>query len=131
MKNSDDPWDKTRTLLREHLTVPPLRNPDFINSRVREEITRRDRPRPVAPRFSLRWLFWSGATALLTAGVLTALLLPREFSPRSEDEFISQVVSARGGNPQLSITQFRAPDERGVVLWLEGTDYIPSEETVR
>lgn len=132
MKNSDDhEWQKTRSLLREHLTVPPLQNPDFINSRVLEEITRMERPHPSAPAFSLRWLFWSGATALLAAALLTAVLMPREFGLRSESEFISQVISARAEMPQLSVSQFQAPGERGVVLWVEGTDFIPAEEVVR
>jgi hypothetical protein len=132
MKNSDDhEWEKTRALLREHLTVPPLQNPDFINSRVLEEIARSERPRATAPVFSLRWLFWSGATALLVAGLLTAVLMPREFGLRDQDEFISQVVSARAEIPQLSVSNFQAPGGRGVVLWMEGVEYIPAEETVR
>jgi hypothetical protein len=132
MTNSDDhEWQKTRALLREHLTVPPLQNPDFINSRVLAEIERADRPRPAAPGFSLRWIFWSGATALLVAGLLTAILMPREFGLRSEEEFISQVVSARAETPQLSVSKFQVPGERGVVLWVDGVDYIPAEESVR
>ena len=132
MKNSDDPeWQKTRALLRAHLTVPPLQNPDFINSRVLEEITRTDRRRTAAPALSLRWLFWSGATALLAAALLTAVLMPREFGLRSESEFISQVISARAELPQLSVSQFQAPGERGVVLWVEGAEYIPAGEAVR
>jgi hypothetical protein len=132
MKNSDDrEWEKTRNLLREHLTVPPLTNPDFINSRVLEAIEREERPRPAASGWSLRWLFWSGATALLMAGLLTAVLMPREFGLRSHDEFISQVISARAEMPQLSVTGFQVPDGRGVVLWMEGVDYIPAGEGVR
>jgi len=132
MKNSDDhDWQKTRAILREHLTVPPLQNPDFINSRVLAEIEREDRKPSAAPGFSLRWLFWSGATALLTAGLLTALLMPHEFGLRNKEEFISQVVCARAETPQLSVSQFRAPGERGVVLWMDGVDYIPAEEAVR
>ncbi len=132
MKNSDDhEWQKTRDLLRKHLSVPPLQNPDFINSRVMAEIDRIDRLPVVAPRFSLRWLFWSGATALLAAGLLTGVLMPREFGLRNKEEFISQVVSARAETPQLSVSQFQAPGERGVVLWVDGVDFIPAEETVR
>lgn len=132
MKNSDDhEWEKTRALLREHLTVPPLQNPDFINSRVLEEIERMERAPAAAPAFSLRWLFCSGATALLLAGLLTAILMPREFRLRNEEEFISQVVSARAELPQLSVSQFPAPGERGVVLWVDGVDFIPAEEAVR
>jgi hypothetical protein len=132
MKNSDDhEWQKTRSLLREHLDVPPLQNPDFINSRVMEEIERTGRLRPAAPAFTLRWLFWSGATALLVAGLLTAVLMPREFGLRDKEEFISQVITARAETPQLSVSQFPAPGERGVVLWVDGVDYIPAEEAVR
>ncbi len=130
MNNPDESWLKTRDLLREHLTVPPLENPDFINSRVMDEICRPVAPRPT-PRLSLRWLFWAGATALLTAGLLTAVLMPREFGLRDESEFISQVVNARAETPHLSVSQFRAPDDRGVVLWIEGAEFIPAGEPVR
>jgi hypothetical protein len=132
MMNSDDPnWQKTRALLREHLTVPPLAHPDFINSRVLEEIARESRSPSPRRDFSLRWLVWPGVTALLMAGLLTVVLLPREFGRRSRDEFISQVVSARAETPQLSVTQFPVPGERGVVLWVEGADYIPAGESMR
>ena len=130
MKSDDPNWQKTRSLLREHLTVPPLEHPDFINSRVLDAIAREERPAR-RPGFSLRWLAWSGAAALLVAGGLTLTVLPREFGLRSEEEFISQVVSARAETPQLSVSQFRAPEGRGVVLWVEGTDYIPANESVR
>ena len=33
--------------------------------------------------------------------------------------------------PRLSVSEFRAPDERGVVIWIEGADYIPAENSVR
>lgn len=132
MKNSDTPdWPKTRALLREHLTVPPLRHPDFINSRVMEAIEREERTAVARPGFSLRWLFSAGALVLLMAGLLTAVLMPREFGLRGTEEFISQVIDARAGTPGLSVSQFRAPDERGVVLWLDGTTYIPAGEAVR
>jgi len=127
----DPRWDKTRSLLKEHLTVPPLAHPDFINSQVLDAIRREGRPRAAAPLFPLRWLAWSGAGALAAALVLSLTLLPPGFQRRSEGEFISQVIEARAEIPQLSVTSFRAPDERGVVLWIDGTDFIPSDEIVR
>ncbi|MET0253312.1 MAG: hypothetical protein ABW214_04715 [Terrimicrobiaceae bacterium] len=131
MKNFDETeWAKTKSLLREHLTAPQLEHPDFVNRRVLEEIERlRVRSRPAI--FSLGWLVWSGAAALLCAGVLTMVFLPRESGRRSDSEFISQVVSARAEMPQLSVSEFRVPDERGVVIWIEGADYIPAENSVR
>ena len=59
------------------------------------------------------------------------VFLPREAGRRSDSEFISQVVSARAEMPQLSVSEFRVPDESGVVIWIEGADYIPAENSVR
>jgi hypothetical protein len=59
------------------------------------------------------------------------LFLPRETGQRSDSEFISQVVSARAEMPQLSVSEFRIPNERGVVIWIEGAEYIPAESSVR
>jgi hypothetical protein len=131
MKNFDDKeWARTKSLLREHLKAPPLEHPDFVNSRVLEEIERqRKTPRPSL--FPLRWLAWSGVAAILCAGLLTMIYLPQEMGRRSDSEFISQVVSARAEMPQLSISEFGVPDERGVVIWIEGADYIPAESSVR
>ena len=131
MKNFDETeWARTKSLLREHLTVPRLEHPDFVNHRVLEEIERlRERSRPAI--FPLRWLALSGAASILFAVLLTMAFLPRETGRRSDFEFISQVVSARAEMPQLSVSEFRVPDERGVVIWIEGADYIPAENSVR
>ncbi len=129
MKNFDDPaWEKTRALLRENLPVPPLSHPDFVNSRVREEIRRPGPRRPVEP---FHWLAWAGAASLAAAIVFSAVLLPGQFTPRSEGDFISQVIDARAGESRLSVTQFSVPDDGGVVLWIDGVDFIPADQMVR
>ena len=86
------------------------------------------RPQPRANR-SIRRA--GNAGALAAAVVLSVVLLPHSLQPRSEGEFISQVIEARAEIPQLSVTSFHAPGDRGVVLWIEGSDFIPSEEAVR
>lgn len=132
MTNSDDPsWEKTRQLLRENLPVPPLQNPDFINARVLGEIERTGREPVRQPLFSLRWLAFSGAGMIAAAVLLSIFLLPSQFPHRSESEFISQVIDARAGLPRVSVSQFHAPDDRGVIIWVEGTDYIPADVKVR
>lgn len=132
MTNSEDPsWEKTRSLLRENLTVPPLQNPDFINTRVLEAIERTGREPARPPLFSLRWLLLSGTGMIAAAVLLSIFALPSQFPRRSESEFISQVIDARAGLPRVSVSQFRAPDERGVIIWVEGTDYIPAGTSVR
>jgi hypothetical protein len=131
MKNFDEEeWARTKGLLREHLTASRLEHPGFVNRRVLEEIGRMAKPRRPA-LFPLGWLAWSGAAAIFCAGLLTMLFLPRETGQRSDSEFISQVVSARAEMPQLSVSEFRIPNERGVVIWIEGAEYIPAESSVR
>ena len=79
MKNSDEAdWEKTKALLREHLTAPRLEHPDYVNSRVLEEIGRQKKPRLPA-FFPLRWLAWSGIGAIGLAVVLTLLVLAQVF----------------------------------------------------
>jgi len=136
MKNSEPDekeWQPIRELLRENLTVPKLEHPDFINAKVLEAI-RRDMPVTPAPSrsfFSLRWLVASGATALVAAAALATVFLPGLMGPRDEGQFISQVVQARAENSHLSVSSFREPGDRGVVLWIDGADYIPANQQVR
>jgi hypothetical protein len=132
MMNSDqdDPnWLRARELLRKHLEVPPLQNPDFINSQVMNAI--RHEERPARPPVSLFRLAWAGAFMLIVALVVSVAFLPREFGFRDESEFISHVVAARAETSRLSVTSFRSPADRGVILWIEGSEYIPASEPVR
>lgn len=132
MKNFDETqWAKTRDLLREHLAAPAPEYPEMINSRVLEAIEREGRAvrRPAA--VSLRWLAWSGVGLLATAALLSVVFLPGQMGPRSEQDFISQVIDARAETPPLSVTSFAAPDKRGVVLWVEGAAYIPPEKALQ
>ncbi|MGB9275935.1 MAG: hypothetical protein WCC08_11940 [Terrimicrobiaceae bacterium] len=126
----DEEWARTKALLRKGLTAPRLEHPDFVNSRVLEEIERVPM-RKYPALLPLRWLAWSGAAAIFCAGLLTMVFLPLETGRRSDSEFNSQVVSARAEMPQLSVSEFRIPNERGVVIWIEGADYIPAESSVR
>lgn len=133
MKNFDDndpEWAKTRSLLRESLQASRLEHPDFINSRVLEAIERMEKPKTSGVPL-LRRLIFAGAGALAAAVILTLTILPGQMGPRGEGEFISQVIDARANTPQLSVSSFRAPGERAVVLWIEGADYIPADQTVR
>ena len=81
--------------------------------------------------FPLRGLAWSGVFALFIAGILATVVLPGQWDRRNNTEFLSQVVTARAEMPRLSVSEFRAPDNRGIVLWIEGVDYIPAEDPVK
>lgn len=135
MKNSDDPqWNPTRELLREHLVVPPPDHPDFINSQVLAAIRREEAQSdhaPASPAWSLGRLLWPGFAALTAAILLAVFLLPRDFAGRGSDGFISKVIEAQAMDPKTSVTSFQVPDEGGVVLWIEGVDYIPATHLVQ
>ena len=118
-------------MLRDHLRSPRLHDAGLVNSRVVEQIEQQPQ-RAMPEMLPLRRLAWSGAFSLLLAIGLIVLVLPTtsgtgEAMPSSPP----QVVSARAELPQLSVSEFRAPDQRGVVIWIEGADYIPAEATVR
>lgn len=123
-------WDKTRSLLRQHFGEPKLKHPDFINSGVLEAIDRLDRKEIKRPFFPLHRLAWAGVFGLLAAAVLTGIFLPGELSSHGQGAFLSQVIDVRSDNPNVSISTFQSPDDRGVVLWVEGTDFIPANQPV-
>jgi len=122
-----DSWKNARAALSDAMRPAPLEFPDFLNARILETIERDRSARQ--PRL-IRNLIFGGFGALAAASLLTLLLLPEAFRPRSELEFISQVISARASNPRVSVSTFKSPD-RGVVVWVEGADAIPSEEEVQ
>lgn len=125
-------WRAIRQALREGVPAPPLEYPDFLNARILEEIRREENVSDRRRRLpSLRPLLAWGLGLMVAAAFLAAAWLPRERGLRSEEEFISQVIGARAGTPQMSVTAFPAPDRRGVVIWIEGADYIPPEQSVR
>ena len=123
-------WPSTRSLIQEHLKAPRLDHPEFLTNRILNAIEHESRPaRPSRP-ISFR-LLWGSLAALSVAGLLTLVGLPSSFRPPSEEAFISQVISARAGNPKSSVSTFKAPDSEGVVIWIDSSGYIPSNETVR
>ena len=131
MKSFDETeWTGKKSVLRDHSGSPRLHNDDLVNSRVFEEFEQQP-PRATREMLPLRWLAWSGAFSLLLATGLTALVLPRQAEWRGDADFSSQVISARAELSKLWVSEFQAPDQRGVVIWIEGADYIPADAAVK
>ncbi len=124
-------WNQLRSSMVTELAPPPLLHPDFINARVLEAIEHSRKPSRHAGHSFLRRLVFAGLASISTAAVLTLIFLPDSFRRPSESEFISQVISARAGNPKVSVSSFHTQDDRGVVIWIEGAQPIPSGEVVR
>ena len=120
-------WISLRGSLKEHLAAPQLPHPDFVNARVLEEISRENR----SPKRSLGWLVWPGLASLAAAALLALVLLPEAMGPRGDGAFSSQIVSAQAGAPELSVSSFAVPGQRGVVIWIDGVADIPQQEPVQ
>ncbi len=124
-----DEWKALRGLLVAELQPAPMPSPDFVNARVLEQIERDARPVRKSPQ--VQRLAFAGIFSLASAAVISLIFLPDSFRRPDDSEFISQVISASSGNPIASVSSFRIPDEPGVVIWVEGTKFIPPEESMR
>jgi hypothetical protein len=131
MKGFDETeWAKRKSLLREHFSGRRLDHADYAQSRVLEK-SKRARKGAASGMLPLPWLVWSGVFALFVAALLTSVVLPQQPGWLSNAEFFSEVVSARAELPQLSVSHFSASDQRGIVIWIEGAEYIAPQATVR
>lgn len=132
MKNSDlddRNWERTRALLKEHLPPQHLKHPDFVNARVMEELRREERT--VGRVMSLPRLVWAGVGLLLIAAGISLTALPGGLGGGDDEAFVSRVIETRTGVPHMTVTAFQVPDGRGVVLWLEGMEFISGNERVQ
>ncbi len=121
-------------LLRKHAAAPALSNADFfslqIERRIEAETATRSKPakperEPVAsifPRFA-----WAGVFFLVVAGISFFLTKPQP--PASEPStYFAQVVEAWPSDPSISATTVYNPQDNVTVLWLDGLDYMPSDQ---
>jgi hypothetical protein len=120
-----DRWLALGAAMRSGLAEKPSISLDVINHRVAEAIAQ-----PAAPLPSLKKYFWMGLGSLAAATLVTLAFLPSIFPERSEEEFISHVIDVRAERPELSISIFDVPDQSAVVLWIDGDDYIPPDQTI-
>lgn len=122
---SANAWPQVRQLLKESAGQISLPHPDFLNEQIRREIER-DHARASAA-LPLPRLIWAGAFCVATAIVLTLLFLPQD---RPGDTG-AMILLAETSAPGASASTFRAPGDRGAVIWLEGISYIPDGERVQ
>jgi anti-sigma factor RsiW len=125
---------KLGDLLRSHATVPKLSNADFFNLQLQQRIEA-DQPRArVAPPcetgaffWSLSRLFWAGAACLGLAALLYQSMIPAPHLPEPS-KYFAQVVEAWPSDPSITATTVYNAQDNVTVLWLEGLDYMPSEQ---
>lgn len=126
---------KIGALLRNHATAPALSNADFFNlqlqQRIEVEKPRASRAEPVRGGGSfflpISRLIWAGAACLGIAALLYQSLIPAQVVPEPSTYF-AQVVEAWPSDPSIYASTVYNPEDNVTVLWLDGLDYIPSDQ---
>ena len=125
---------KLGDLLRSHATAPKLSNADFFNLQLQQRIeAEQPRARYAPPRetggffWPISRLVWAGAACLGMAALLYKSLIPAPILPEPS-KYFAQVVEAWPSDPSISATTVYNPQDNVTVLWLEGLDYMPSEQ---
>lgn len=124
-------WRSLRGLMRESLQPVAMPHGDFVAGRILAEIYRETRPAPRHGAVPALRLAWAGAFLLTVAAVLSVVIVPGVNRGPTSEQFISQVVKARAGNPSLGASAFAAPGGKGAVLWVDDAGYIPANEEIR
>jgi hypothetical protein len=122
-------------LLRRHAetAVPAaLRNADFFNAELLRRIEA-ETPSPEAPQKvlffpPLRRLLWGGFASLGAAALLfAALVFPALNRTGPPPEYYAQVL--RTNDPSISAVAMRPKNENVTVLWIDGLNYVPANNT--
>lgn len=125
--------EKLGSLLRTHLTAPPMANADFFTHSILQEISR-SAPASAAAvpgegeeaRFSWSffWRLFSASAACAAISILffVTLTAPRE---GATPEYYAKFVNPKPAQG-ISAASFHAAEENVTVLWLDGLDYVPA-----
>jgi hypothetical protein len=128
------------SLLRANIEAPPLRNADFFNLRLLQEIQsdqpdRSDRSDPVLPKpsfWSLPRMAFSGACLLVLSTLLYFAAVPKTFREvRQHEKYASNILNARSDDPSITATSFHSNEDNVNVLWLDGLNYMPPNHKLK
>lgn len=123
---------KLGTMLREHYHAPPLRNADFFNHQLTQQISTpapSTMPRPRASFWTLPRMTWAAFACLAMAFAVYRATVPfTPTAPPTEQEYLAQVLEARSGDPTIFATHFHSKEDNVTVLWLEGLQDVPVEQ---
>jgi anti-sigma factor RsiW len=128
------------SFLRANLSAPPLRNADFFNHQLLQQIqaSQQAAPRP-APRPAFRRAFWtlprmaySGVSLLLISTLLYFAAVPNtRREVRHNQQYVANVLKAHSDDPKITATSFHSKAENVNVLWLDGLDYLPPDHKLK
>ena len=111
--------------VRLHSPAPKMRNVEFFNERILQEISPRKSEAPV-PRRAL-WSLWrlafAGACSLLVAGGIYTMFVRGPAGVK--DRYLAQVVSVKAGDALLDATVLDA--DGLAVVWIDGLDQLSND----
>lgn len=126
---------KLGALLKRELGAQALTNEDFFSHQIRERIAResaepvRSDDGAVSTWWTIRRLFWAGATALALF-LLFAVVVMRDKNPAEQSLYLNQVLTMRvdpSAGADATITMFESKEDRVTVLWTEGLKSLPAD----
>ena len=127
---------KLGALLKRELSADILTNEDFFSHQLRERIAREssepdtdDTEDAPSTWWTIRRLFWTGATSMALFLILTVFVM-KDKNPAEQSLTQTQLLSMRldqAAGPDATITMFEDKEERVTVLWTEGLKSLPSD----
>jgi anti-sigma factor RsiW len=123
-------------LLRANLPAQPLRNADFFNHQLLQQIeSSQPAEAAPAPRFSfwtLPRMAFSGTFLLLIATLLFFAAVPNtRREVRQHQTYVENVLNAHSDDPTITATSFHSKQDNVNVLWLDGLNYMPPDHKLK
>jgi hypothetical protein len=112
------------SFLRANLSAPPLRNADFFNHQLLQQIQASQQAAPRPPP--------SGVSLLLISTLLYFAAVPNtRREVRHNQQYVANVLKAHSDDPKITATSFHSKAENVNVLWLDGLDYLPPDHKLK
>jgi anti-sigma factor RsiW len=121
-------------LLRAHVVAPPLRNEEFFNRLILQQIE------PVVARvpdtrrgfWTLSRMAFSGAALLVLASGLYFAAVPNtRRDVRHNEQYVQNILNAHSDDPAITATSFHSKENNVNVVWLDGLNYMPRDHKLK
>ncbi len=121
------------------LETHAMGNEDFFNHQLRtrlqedgESAADAEETEPAAAPvwWTIRRLFWTGATSLAIFMVCTFFVVRQEKTTSETSPYLTQILNTRldpSVSPGATVSIFQAKEDKVTVLWVDGLQSLPSE----
>jgi anti-sigma factor RsiW len=125
-------FEELGNLLRAHITAPALRNEDFFNDQIMQQIAPKRAPAARESFWSLPRMAFSGAFLLILSVILYFTAVPNtRRAVRHNEQYVQNVLKARSDDPAITATSFHSKENNVNVVWLDGLNYMPRDHKLK